>query len=161
MRVIRRDRLAAAVLLVLLAVAFIAGTPFAGSPNGGLILMSSALAVIHRELIIALAVMMLWTAPPPARECQEVGAARAPTIRRSQMQTVTTVDLDIAKSVFQVHCVDAAGQVDVSRSGATSSRFPEAAAGDLPLGNTLRTDAQSAKGWIEPNSKLRQLPQSV
>jgi hypothetical protein len=27
------------------------------------------------------------------------------------MQTVATVGLDIAKSVFQVHCVDAAGQV--------------------------------------------------
>ena len=27
------------------------------------------------------------------------------------MQTVTTIGLDIAKSVFQVHGVDAAGQV--------------------------------------------------
>src|SRR5262249_49300344 len=27
--------------------------------------------------------LMLWTAPPPARECHDVGAARAPTIRRS------------------------------------------------------------------------------
>ena len=33
--------------------------------------------------------------------------------------------------------------------------------GELPLGNPLRTDAQSAKGWIEPNSKLKQLPQSA
>ena len=31
------------------------------------------------------------------------------------MQTVTTVGLDIAKSVFQVHCVDAADQVVVRR----------------------------------------------
>src|SRR5437588_8773086 len=31
------------------------------------------------------------------------------------MQTVTTVGLDIAKSVFQVHCVDAAGQVVIRR----------------------------------------------
>ena len=31
------------------------------------------------------------------------------------MQTVTTVGLDIAKSVFQVHCVDAAGQVLIRR----------------------------------------------
>jgi transposase len=29
------------------------------------------------------------------------------------MQTVTTIGLDIAKSVFQVHGVDAAGQVQV------------------------------------------------
>jgi transposase len=31
------------------------------------------------------------------------------------MQTVTTVGLDIAKSVFQVHCVDAAGQLVIRR----------------------------------------------
>src|ERR1700675_802813 len=37
-------------------------------------------------------------------------------IRRSQvMQTITTVGLDIAKSVFQVHCVDADGKVAVRR----------------------------------------------
>jgi transposase len=42
------------------------------------------------------------------------------------MQTVTTVGLDIAKSVFQAHCVDAAGQVVIRRQlrrGATSLRF--------------------------------------
>ena len=31
------------------------------------------------------------------------------------MQTVTTVGLDIAKSVFQVHCVDAVDQVVIRR----------------------------------------------
>ena len=31
------------------------------------------------------------------------------------MQTITTIGLDIAKSVFQVHGVDAAGQVLVRR----------------------------------------------
>jgi hypothetical protein len=31
------------------------------------------------------------------------------------MQTVSTVGLDIAKSVFQVHCVDAADQVVIRR----------------------------------------------
>ena len=31
------------------------------------------------------------------------------------MQTVTTIGLDIAKSVFQVHCVDAASQVVIRR----------------------------------------------
>ena len=31
------------------------------------------------------------------------------------MQTVTTVGFDIAKSVFQVHCVDAAGRVVIRR----------------------------------------------
>jgi hypothetical protein len=42
----------------------------------------------------------------------DVGAAKAPTnSEEPNMQTVTTVGLDIAKSVFQVHGVDAAGQV--------------------------------------------------
>src|SRR5262245_57978346 len=61
--------------------------------------------------------MMLWTAPPPALECAiEVGAVRAPVIRRSLiMQTITTIGLDIAKSVFQVYCVDAQGNVVVRR----------------------------------------------
>ena len=31
------------------------------------------------------------------------------------MPTVTTIGLDIAKSVFQVHCVDTAGQVVIRR----------------------------------------------
>ncbi len=31
------------------------------------------------------------------------------------MQAITTIGLDIAKSVFQVHCVDAAGQVVIRR----------------------------------------------
>jgi hypothetical protein len=38
----------------------------------------------------------------------DVGAAKAPTIRRSEvMQSITTIGLEIAKSVFQVHGVDA------------------------------------------------------
>ena len=46
----------------------------------------------------------------------DVGAVRVLMIRRSQvMQTITTVGLDIAKSVFQVHCVDADGEVVVRR----------------------------------------------
>src|SRR5262247_3890027 len=46
----------------------------------------------------------------------DVGAVEAPTIRRSQvMQAVTTIGLDIAKSVFQVHGVDAQGNVAVRR----------------------------------------------
>ncbi len=60
---------------------------------------------------------MLWTAPPPARWVPWMWALlEAPTIRRSQpMQTITTIGLDIAKSVFQVHGVDAGGQVVVRR----------------------------------------------
>jgi hypothetical protein len=37
------------------------------------------------------------------------GAVKAPTIQEEQaMQTITTIGLDIAKSVFQVHWVDGA-----------------------------------------------------
>jgi transposase len=38
------------------------------------------------------------------------------------MQTVTTIGLDIAKSVFQVHGVDAAGQVVIREAAALSGR---------------------------------------
>ena len=31
------------------------------------------------------------------------------------MQAITTIGLDIAKSVFQVHCVDAVGKVILRR----------------------------------------------
>ncbi len=45
------------------------------------------------------------------------------------MQVVTTIGLDIAKSVFQVHGVDAAGQVLIRRqlSVAPSGVLPESA----------------------------------
>jgi len=46
----------------------------------------------------------------------DVGAVKAPTIRRSQVtQAITTVGLDIAKSVFQVHGIDAEGNVILRR----------------------------------------------
>ena len=46
------------------------------------------------------------------------------------MQTITTIGLDIAKSVFQVHGVDAAGQVVIRRQlkrRSVLAFFPEAA----------------------------------
>src|SRR5215470_8330456 len=45
----------------------------------------------------------------------DVGAVRVLMIRRSHMRTITTVGLDIAKSVFQVHCVDVNGEVVLRR----------------------------------------------
>src|ERR1700677_2650847 len=46
----------------------------------------------------------------------DVGAVKAPKIRRSQvMQTITTIGLDIAKSVFQAHGIDAEGKVVLPR----------------------------------------------
>ena len=46
------------------------------------------------------------------------------------MQTVTTIGLDIAKSVFQVHGVDAAGQVLIRRQ--LKRRYVLAFFGKLP-----------------------------
>ena len=46
----------------------------------------------------------------------DVGAVKAPTIQRSYpCRRVTTIGLDIAKSVFQAHGVDVAGQVVIRR----------------------------------------------
>jgi len=53
--------------------------------------------------------LMLWTAPPPARECHRCGVLLGhPMIRRSQgMQTTTTVGLDITCVLFD-HLIGAA-----------------------------------------------------
>src|SRR5512141_3001695 len=60
--------------------------------------------------------LMLWTAPPPARECHESGVLLRPhNLEEPSMQTITTIGLDIAKSVFQVHGVDADGRVVIRR----------------------------------------------
>ena len=47
----------------------------------------------------------------------DVGAAKASTIRKMElsMQAITTIGLDLAKSVFQVHGIDAGGQVVIRR----------------------------------------------
>src|SRR5688572_2090204 len=59
---------------------------------------------------------MLWTAPHRRVSAIEVTAAGAVTVMgKPTMQAITTVGLDIAKSVFQVHGVDAAGKVIVRR----------------------------------------------
>jgi len=44
------------------------------------------------------------------------------------MQAITTVGLDIAKSVFQVHCVDAQGNVVLRRQLKRRAVLPEAVA---------------------------------
>src|SRR5262249_41154775 len=57
--------------------------------------------------------MMLWTAAPPARRCH--GRRGRPDSEDWTMQAVTTIGVDIAKSIFQVHAVDAEGNVAVRR----------------------------------------------
>jgi hypothetical protein len=58
---------------------------------------------------------MLWTAPPTGRaSALESVADEATRIRRSSpCRQSTTIGLDIAKSVFQVHGADARGSVVV------------------------------------------------
>ncbi len=59
---------------------------------------------------------MLWTAPPAARKCQEPWSPRGrPDSEELDMQAVTTIGLDIAKSVFQVNGIDAEWQVIIRR----------------------------------------------
>src|SRR5919106_555829 len=57
--------------------------------------------------------IMRWT-PPAASICQGEGRER-PTQREASEMQVTTVGLDIAKNVFQVHGVDARGRVVLSK----------------------------------------------
>jgi len=52
---------------------------------------------------------MLWTTSPPARKCH--GRRRVTDSDEPSMQAITTIGLDIAKSVFQVHGVDAQDNV--------------------------------------------------
>jgi hypothetical protein len=59
--------------------------------------------------------MMLWTAPPPPRNWHGAVANGVTRSREPVMHGVTTIGLDIAKSVFQVHGVDAAGNVLIRR----------------------------------------------
>src|SRR6202048_199180 len=59
---------------------------------------------------------MLWTAPPPAHRCHGCGRfLGSHDSEERAMQTITTIGLDIAKSVFQVHGVDAGGQAVIRR----------------------------------------------
>src|SRR5262249_55396375 len=70
-------------------------------------------AAVRQGWDLALPQMMLWTAPPPARRCH--GRRGRPDSEDWTMQAVTTIGLDIAKSIFQVHAVDAEGNVAVRR----------------------------------------------
>ena len=59
--------------------------------------------------------MMLWTAPHAASECHDVVALSDHMKGEPSMGDVITIGVDLAKSVFQVHGVDAAGSVVVRR----------------------------------------------
>ena len=55
--------------------------------------------------------LMLWTAPPPAHRCHGCGVRLTLPRGGAKHAEVTTIGLDIAKSVFQVHGIDAEGNV--------------------------------------------------
>src|ERR1019366_3459942 len=71
---------------------------------------------------------MVWTAPAPG-SCSIESCAKmvvveqpsegAPSMGNSitDLSSFTTVGLDLAKHVFQVHCVDASGRVIVAKAG--------------------------------------------
>ena len=59
--------------------------------------------------------MMLWTAPPPASRCAKIAVLLGTAWEEPSMEEITTIGLDIAKSVFQVHAVSAAGMVKARR----------------------------------------------
>jgi hypothetical protein len=60
--------------------------------------------------------VMLWTAPSTGAEAPTKRLPmRRPRFGGSHMKTVTTIGLDIAKSVFQVHGIDAAGKVVIRK----------------------------------------------
>ena len=62
------------------------------------------------------ALLMLWTAPSTGSEAPtRWWPIKPPRFGGRHMKTVTTIGLDIAKSVFEVHGVDTAGKVVVRK----------------------------------------------
>ncbi len=71
--------------------------------------------------------VMVWTAPAPAsgsmKSCAKMVVVEqpskgAPSMGKSitDLSSVTTVGLDLAKQVFQVHAIDASGRVIVAKA---------------------------------------------
>src|SRR5262245_19487088 len=58
---------------------------------------------------------MRWTAPYKGSRCRRVIVAETNHQRGPSVSTITTIGLDLAKKVFQVHGVDVAGKVVVAR----------------------------------------------
>ena len=72
------------------------------------------------------------------------------------MQTVTTIGLDIAKSVFQVHGADAAGQVFIRRQlkrRQVLAVLEKLQSGPSPIAGRCRL--------LDPNADIRRLDVSL
>jgi hypothetical protein len=61
--------------------------------------------------------------PQGHESAKEWAPFEAPMSRRSSLQSISTVDLDISRSVFQVHSVDAACQWSVPTVAARHTTF--------------------------------------
>src|SRR5271170_3763066 len=86
---------------------------------------------------------MLWTAPPPgARSPWMWALLRLPRFGKLPMQTVTTIGLDIAKSVFQVHGVDAAGEATYDRWQGQARQYHQAGRSILAMVAGCRRDGR-------------------
>jgi hypothetical protein len=83
--------------------------------------------ILSHSLSHPLSHVMVWTAPAPASGSNESRAKMvvveqriegAPSMGKSNidLSSVTTVGLDLAKYVFQVHCLDASGRVVVAKA---------------------------------------------
>jgi hypothetical protein len=58
---------------------------------------------------------MWWTAPAPGIEVPQGGSSETNHIRGAVHMQITTIGLDIAKNVFQIHGIDAAEKVIVRK----------------------------------------------
>src|ERR1700691_2590805 len=109
---------------------------------------------------------MGWTAPRTASACQD-GRCRNPSEGKPSLgksirnfTTVTRVGLDLAKRVFQVHAVDAKGEIVVARKLTRNQLVPFFAA--LPPCVVAMEACASAHHWgralIELGHEVRLIP---
>src|SRR5580700_9514190 len=110
--------------------------------------------------------MMGWTAPRTASSCQD-GRCRTPSEGKPSMgksirnlSTVTRVGLDLAKRVFQIHTLDAKGEIVVARKLTRNQLLPFFAA--LPPCVVAMEACASAHHWgralIALGHEVRLLP---
>ena len=60
--------------------------------------------------------MMWWTTPAPGIECAKGWSLKNESPEGVVHMQVSTIGVDLAKNVFQVHGVDSAGKVVITRT---------------------------------------------
>src|SRR6201987_6224388 len=76
--------------------------------------------------------MMWWTTPAPGIECAKRGSLNNESPEGVVHMQVSTIGVDLAKNVFQVHGVDNAGKVVITR--ALQAIVDQLAAPELQIG---------------------------